>query len=227
LRNRNSHPQVWRLCRDSFCPWRPAGCVDVRALGEEARLVRKPGFSDVLALFSAGIRAFKRTAACPRGFPYRHRTLLGARRDDDAVRSICIARDSRNSHVVAKHWQRSGYKSREINALKEKTAKLGAPKIDGTEEVGGKKAPELYFGTTKMNNNFAVVDEVAKEGGRGMAAATANQTSTPWSRDGLLMRTRCLASPPIRPPPGRLTRCIALMCKACRQHMRPRWPRNG
>jgi hypothetical protein len=55
-------------------------------------------------------------------------------------------------------------------ALKEKTAKLGAPKIEGTEEVGGKEAPALYFGSTKMNNNFTVVDEIAKEGGRGMAA---------------------------------------------------------
>src|SRR5215510_6882511 len=55
-------------------------------------------------------------------------------------------------------------------ALKEKTAKLGAPKIEGTEEVGGREAPALYFGSTKMNNNFTVVDEIAKEGGQGMAA---------------------------------------------------------
>jgi hypothetical protein len=55
-------------------------------------------------------------------------------------------------------------------ALKEKTAKLGAPKIEGMEAVGGKEAPALYFGSTKMNNNFTVVDEVAKEGGAWMAA---------------------------------------------------------
>jgi Cache 3/Cache 2 fusion domain len=55
-------------------------------------------------------------------------------------------------------------------ALKDKTAKLGAPKIQGIEEVGGKSAPALYFGSTKMNNNFTVVDEVAKEGGPGMMA---------------------------------------------------------
>jgi hypothetical protein len=48
-------------------------------------------------------------------------------------------------------------------ALKDKTAKLGAPKIQGIEEVGGKSAPALYFGSTKMNNNFTVVDEVGKE----------------------------------------------------------------
>ena len=55
-------------------------------------------------------------------------------------------------------------------ALKDKTAKLGAPKIQGQEEVGGKSAPALYFGSTKMNSNFTVVDEVAKEGGPGMVA---------------------------------------------------------
>jgi hypothetical protein len=53
-------------------------------------------------------------------------------------------------------------------ALKDKTAKLGAPKIQGIEEVGGKSVPALYFGSTKMNNNFTLVDEVAKEGGPGM-----------------------------------------------------------
>jgi hypothetical protein len=55
-------------------------------------------------------------------------------------------------------------------ALKDKTAKLGEPKIEGMEPVGGKDAPALYFGSTKMNNNFSVVDEVAKEGGTGMTA---------------------------------------------------------
>jgi hypothetical protein len=57
-----------------------------------------------------------------------------------------------------------------MEALKADTAKLGAPKIEGTEAVGGKEAPALYFGSTKMNNNFAVVDDVAKGGGKGMAA---------------------------------------------------------
>jgi len=56
-------------------------------------------------------------------------------------------------------------------ALQDKTAKLGAPKIEGTEEVGGKSVPVLYFGSTKMNNNFTIVDEVATEGGPGMAAS--------------------------------------------------------
>ena len=55
-----------------------------------------------------------------------------------------------------------------MTVLKEKTAKLGAPKIEGTEVVGNKLVPVLYFGSTKMNDNFTLVDEVAEEGGPGM-----------------------------------------------------------
>jgi len=55
-----------------------------------------------------------------------------------------------------------------MTTLKEKTAKLGAPRIEGTEAVGSKLVPVLYFGSTKMNDNFTLVDEVAKEGGPGM-----------------------------------------------------------
>lgn len=60
--------------------------------------------------------------------------------------------------------------AKSMAALKDKTAKLGTPKIEGMDPVGGKDAPALYFGTTKMNNNFTVVDEVATEDGRGMTA---------------------------------------------------------
>ena len=49
--------------------------------------------------------------------------------------------------------------------LKAITAKLGAPKIEGKDPVAGKDAPALYFGTTKMNNVFDVVDEVVKQNG--------------------------------------------------------------
>jgi hypothetical protein len=52
-----------------------------------------------------------------------------------------------------------------IAALEAKTAKLGAPKIEGKDAVAGKDVPALYFGTTKMNNFFDVVDEVVKENG--------------------------------------------------------------
>jgi hypothetical protein len=59
-------------------------------------------------------------------------------------------------------------KSMEI--LKSMTAKLGAPKIQGTEQVGGKDAPALYFGSTKLNNNFEIVDAIGREDGKGMTA---------------------------------------------------------
>jgi hypothetical protein len=70
--------------------------------------------------------------------------------------SVCNAQDARIVKSMA--------------ALKDMTAKLGEPKIEGMEPVGGKDAPALYFGSTKMNNNFTVVDQVAKEGGAGMTA---------------------------------------------------------
>jgi hypothetical protein len=52
-----------------------------------------------------------------------------------------------------------------MSLLKSKTAKLGTPSIKGEDAVMGKSVPALYFGSTKMNNNFAVVDEVKKEMG--------------------------------------------------------------
>jgi Cache 3/Cache 2 fusion domain len=40
--------------------------------------------------------------------------------------------------------------------------KLGPPRIEGTEVLAGKEVPVIYFGSTKMNNNFDLVDEVVK-----------------------------------------------------------------
>jgi hypothetical protein len=57
-----------------------------------------------------------------------------------------------------------------MESLKEKTAKLGAPRIEGQDPVGGKDAPALYFGSTKLNNDFTIVDEVSDEDERGMTA---------------------------------------------------------
>lgn len=50
------------------------------------------------------------------------------------------------------------------------TAKLGAPRLEGTDAVEGKDAPALYFGTTKVNNTFDIVDAIGKEDGAGMTA---------------------------------------------------------
>lgn len=49
--------------------------------------------------------------------------------------------------------------------LKEKTGKLGPPSVKGEEPVADKMTPALYFGSTKINNNFKVVDEVKQERG--------------------------------------------------------------
>ena len=49
--------------------------------------------------------------------------------------------------------------------LKARTARLGAPRLERTEAVGGTAASALYFGRTKINNNFEVVDAVVKEYG--------------------------------------------------------------
>ena len=55
-----------------------------------------------------------------------------------------------------------------MESLKAITAKLGAAKLEGKEAVGGKDAPALYFGSTKVNNDFDIVDAVSKEDGKGM-----------------------------------------------------------
>jgi Cache 3/Cache 2 fusion domain len=43
--------------------------------------------------------------------------------------------------------------------------KLGPPKTEGTDIVAGKEVPAFYFGTTKINNNNDLVDEVVKQAG--------------------------------------------------------------
>jgi hypothetical protein len=52
-----------------------------------------------------------------------------------------------------------------MQLLKSKAAMLGAPSVKGEEAVADKTVPALHFGATKMNNNFALVDEVQKEVG--------------------------------------------------------------
>ncbi len=52
-----------------------------------------------------------------------------------------------------------------MQLLKSKAATLGAPSVKGEEAVAGKTVPAMYFGDTKMNNNFVLVDEVQKEMG--------------------------------------------------------------
>jgi hypothetical protein len=53
--------------------------------------------------------------------------------------------------------------NRSMEILITETDKLGAPRLEGKDFVAGKEVPVLYFGATKMNNFFGVVDEVVKE----------------------------------------------------------------
>jgi hypothetical protein len=52
-----------------------------------------------------------------------------------------------------------------MGALKDKSAKLGTPKREGTQPTGNKDWPVLYFGAARMNNSTEVVDEVVKKHG--------------------------------------------------------------
>jgi len=62
-----------------------------------------------------------------------------------------------------------------IADLDARLAKIGAPKIEGTEKVGDKTVPALYFGERKINNKYDVVDAVRK---------AHNATATVFVKDG-------------------------------------------
>jgi Cache 3/Cache 2 fusion domain len=49
-----------------------------------------------------------------------------------------------------------------IADLDARLAKIGTPKIDGTDKAGDKTVPALFFGERKINNNYDVVDAVRK-----------------------------------------------------------------
>jgi hypothetical protein len=68
------------------------------------------------------------------------------------------------------HAQPDTRVQKSMERIRAMTATLGAPKVEGTDAVGGKEAPALYFGTTKMNNNFEIVDAIGTEDGQGMTA---------------------------------------------------------
>jgi hypothetical protein len=49
-----------------------------------------------------------------------------------------------------------------IADLDARLAKIGKPKVEGTDKLGDKTAPALFFGERKINNNFDVVDAIRK-----------------------------------------------------------------
>lgn len=52
-----------------------------------------------------------------------------------------------------------------INTLNERLAKLGAPRLEGTEKAGEKTVPGIHFGARKLNNNYDLVDDIKKQSG--------------------------------------------------------------
>jgi hypothetical protein len=62
-----------------------------------------------------------------------------------------------------------------IADLNAKLAKIGTVKVDGTDKVGDKTVPAVFFGPRKINNNFDVVDGIKKSTGA---------TATVFVRDG-------------------------------------------
>jgi Cache 3/Cache 2 fusion domain len=62
----------------------------------------------------------------------------------------------------AAHAQADPKVAKAMALLKSSAEQLGSAKLDGTEAVASKTVPALFFGTTKMNNNFTLVDNVVK-----------------------------------------------------------------
>jgi hypothetical protein len=54
---------------------------------------------------------------------------------------------------------------RAMTDLIARTSSLGGPRLEGREPVAGKEVPVLYFGRTKMNSSFDVVDQVVTDAG--------------------------------------------------------------
>lgn len=52
-----------------------------------------------------------------------------------------------------------------IAALDARLAKIGEPKLEGTDKAGELTVPAIYFGVRKLNNNYDVVDEIKKTTG--------------------------------------------------------------
>jgi Cache 3/Cache 2 fusion domain len=62
-----------------------------------------------------------------------------------------------------------------IADLDARLARIGAPRIDGSDNVAGKAVPAIYWGDRKINNNYDVVDAVRKAHGA---------TATVFVKDG-------------------------------------------
>lgn len=52
-----------------------------------------------------------------------------------------------------------------ITDLEAGLAKIGPPRVEGTDKAGDKTVPALFFGARKLNGNYDVVDDVKKKSG--------------------------------------------------------------
>lgn len=84
---------------------------------------------------------------------------------DNPLRGEVSVKPEALTSVYTTLMQPSDAVSRSMAALIDKAQKLGLPRLDGRDPVAGKDVPCLYFGTTKMNNAFDLVDQVVRETG--------------------------------------------------------------
>ena len=62
-----------------------------------------------------------------------------------------------------------------IAALDARLAKIGAPKLEGTDTARDKTVAAIYYGARKINNNYDVVDDIQK---------TTGATATVFVKEG-------------------------------------------
>ena len=69
-----------------------------------------------------------------------------------------------NGDFCAKRWLGpSGQRQSRDGGTHSQDRSFGSAEVEGVDPLGGKDAPALYFGSTKINNSSDVVDAVAKE----------------------------------------------------------------
>ena len=77
-----------------------------------------------------------------------------------SIRAACIAV---TAIIIAQVGQAQDAKVKTaMDLLESMASELGVPRIEGTDAVAGKVVPVIYFGSTKMNNNFDLVDRIVR-----------------------------------------------------------------
>jgi hypothetical protein len=79
------------------------------------------------------------------------------------VLSVCLAAFAASSLLAFAGAAHANDPKATIADLDSRLTKIGAPRIEGTDEVAGKKVPAIFFGDRKINNNFDVVDAIRRQ----------------------------------------------------------------